>query len=303
MDRFRIEMCKHGAAGMVVLAAAVGACGAEAGDHAVLTTACGHPDGGACARRQHPERETASARAPFVAGDNVCYMARGYFPRVALEGILPRQLAIPDDSVMQRHYPETGLRDDAHPFMISFCHGSGIHDLLTMRDVPEQEEIMFVFPVMYRENDGDGHLCSYVPVLYLDSLPGVIGGLVFGLRKEHHPAMEHGDDAFSDGWWRIDGIVDASFEPHSDDALSSMPSFVQQTYANPFVTVSYPLPVPKTVFYEAVVHPHRIRKATGTFSWQYQGTTVQSDDDAWSIYSEYSFTMSLPVSAAEYFGR
>ena len=75
--------------------------------------------------------------------------------------------------------------DGMHPFMLSFCHGADIHDVFTGIDVPEQEELMFVFPVYYKEQ-----VCSFIPVLYLDSLMGVVGGLYYGLRKEYHPEMQ-----------------------------------------------------------------------------------------------------------------
>ena len=48
---------------------------------------------------------------------------------------------------------------------------------------------MFVFPVMYEHDDSGKHLVSYIPVLYLNSTLGVIGGLTFGMRKEYKPSM------------------------------------------------------------------------------------------------------------------
>ena len=90
--------------------------------------------------------------------------------------------------------------------MLSFCHGSKIHDVFTKIDVPQQEELMFVFPVMYNNTK----LCSYVPVLYLDSALGVAGGLYYGLRKEYHPEMKHNETDHSKSW-HIDKIIDASF--------------------------------------------------------------------------------------------
>jgi hypothetical protein len=37
---------------------------------------------------------------------------------------------------MKDFYPETILIDGQHPFMLSFCHGSNIHDVFTKIDVP-----------------------------------------------------------------------------------------------------------------------------------------------------------------------
>lgn len=122
---------------------------------------------------------------PIVVGNNTCYMATGYYPKDALENILPDKMTIPSDTDMKTLYPDTELVDGQHPFMLSFCHGAFVHDIITHKNVPQQEELMFVFPVMY-----DGlHMCSYPPVLYLNSSEGVVGGLYYGLRKEYHPEM------------------------------------------------------------------------------------------------------------------
>ena len=92
---------------------------------------------------------------PLVVGENVCYMVQAYFPKDALNALLPNRLTIPDDATMTRYYPDTELKVDAHPFVMSFCHGSNIHDVFTEINVPEQEEIMFVFPVSYTHDDGE----------------------------------------------------------------------------------------------------------------------------------------------------
>ena len=65
---------------------------------------------------------------------------------------------------------------------------------------------MFVIPVTYND-----HICSYIPVLYLDSLMGVVGGLYYGLRKEWHPEMKV-DESDVAKQWHIKNIIDASFK-------------------------------------------------------------------------------------------
>lgn len=249
------------------------------------------------------ENQTRSAAsfAPMVAGNNSCYMIQAYFPRSALASILPEHLSIPDDGTMARHYPETVLDATAHPFMLSVCHGASIHDVFTNINVPEQEEIMFVFPVIYTRDNGAVHLASYVPVLYLDSFIGMVGGLYFGLRKEYHPGMEHGEDTPTTRWWTVEGILDTSFEIEADEELDNLPHFFGQTFANPFVTVSYPLPFSKTVFYQARVYPEKTRGVSATFHWRYRGETVQNNDKSSAVYSEYSFTMSQPMHSNDYF--
>jgi hypothetical protein len=229
-------------------------------------------------------------------------MAQAYFPRGALEAILPEQLAIPDDETMAKYYPETELHANTHPFMLSFSHGSDIHDAYTNMNVPEQEEIMFVFPVIYTNDNGAMHLSSYVPVLYLDSFLGMIGGLYFGLRKQYHPRMKYSGDATGGKWWSIEGIIEASFDSQADRDMEKLPLFYEQTFSNPFVTVSYPLPLSKMVFYQARVFPSIVRGASEVFRWNYKGETVTNSDRGSSVFAEYAFTMSHPVSSKQYFG-
>ena len=239
---------------------------------------------------------------PIVTGHNSCYMAQAYFPRRALEAILPEHLAIPDDETMAKYYPETELHTHSHPFMLSFCHGSGIHDVYTNMNVPEQEEIMFVFPVIYTHSDGVKHLSSYVPVLYLDSLFGMVGGLYFGLRKEYHRRMKHAEDATGVKCWSIEGILEASFDTQAGQDMEKLPHFYEQIFSNPFVTVSYPQPLPKMLFYQARVFPSIVRGASETFYWNYKGETVRNGDMSSSVFSEYSFAMSRPMNSKKFFG-
>ena len=157
---------------------------------------------------------------PVVVGNNTCYMAQGHYPIDQLESILPDKITIPNEKTMKETYPDTKLVDGKHPFMLSFCHGSKIHDVFTKIDVPQQEELMFVFPVMY----DNAHLCSYVPVLYLDSALGVAGGLYYGLRKEYHPEMKHTETDHSKNW-HIDKIISSSFV-QTDQKMNALPQFI-----------------------------------------------------------------------------
>ena len=74
---------------------------------------------------------------PVVVGNNTCYMAQGYYPTEQLESILPNKMSIPDEQTMREAYPDTKLVEGQHPFMLSFCHGSKIHDVFTKIDVPQ----------------------------------------------------------------------------------------------------------------------------------------------------------------------
>jgi len=232
---------------------------------------------------------------PIVEGNNTCYMATGYYPKDALTAILPEKMTIPSDSQMSALYPGTELKEDSHPFMLSFCHGAFVHDIYTKENVPQQEELMFVFPVLY----DDKHMMSYPPVLYLNSSEGVIGGLYYGLRKEYHPEMKTSQTADSKQW-HIKDIINAEFTRNANDNEPKVSQFIGQLFDNPFVTISYP-PFPHAEFYKAEIYPHTTNPATVNFDWNYKGSTIKSDSATQAIYSDYFFTMSQPMSYARYF--
>ena len=99
---------------------------------------------------------------------------------------------------------------------------------------------MFVFPVMY-EHDEDSvkHLVSYIPVLYLNSTLGVIGGLTFGMRKEYKPNMVA--DEYTNGKsWQIPDLIYGHFvQDVTHEATQELPHFYQQMFDNPQMTYSY----------------------------------------------------------------
>jgi hypothetical protein len=261
---------------------------------------CADIDPEAC--RNNLDKSLPGEFNTYVVGRNRCYMAQGFFPKGQLESLLPESMWIPDDSVMQAFYPETKLKEDSHPFMLSFCHGSEIHDVFTNMNVPEQEELMFVIPIMFKNERGEVGLFSYVPVLYLDSFMGVVGGLYFGLRKEYHPSLETVETEVSKSW-NVDGLIDASFKIKNNGNLSELPQFIDQIFTSPFVTVSYPVPFSRTVVYEARIFPEVVADAIETFHWKYEGFNIESDDDTWCVYSEYRFDMSHSISSEKYFER
>jgi hypothetical protein len=236
----------------------------------------------------------------FLEGNNDCYMMQTYFPKAVLEEMLPKDLALPKDVDMKLYYPETELKEDFHPFIASFCHGSDIHDVLTKQSVPEQEELMFLFPVVYTHDEETKYMCSYSPVLYLDSRLGVAGGLYYGLRKEYRSDMEYGKPSQTSKWWRIEDVLEASFKQNGEET-SDLPQFFKQILSSPFVTVSYPQPIAKMVFYQSKVYPEIVKKADGLFRWNYEGAEISHENDVLSAYSKYFFTMSKPMNANEFF--
>ncbi len=188
-----------------------------------------------------------------------------------------------------------------HPIMLSFCHGSQIHDVFTQRDVPEQEELMFIFPVMV-----SGRMCSYVPVLYLNSTIGTLGGLYFGLRKQYHPEMRvytNPDDNLYKRW-EILSVIDAQFhvtDPPSENNKTSnaLPQFIDRVFnEQPFVTRSY---FGNTRFYKAQVYPSVVSTSQEKFSWWYKDANLRDSRKTSSVYAEYWFSMSRPMDYDHYF--
>lgn len=82
--------------------------------------------------------------------------------------------------------------------------------------------------------------------MYLDSWLGVIGGLYFGLRKEYKPSMTTNITATSKSW-NVPNIIESAFV-QEDKLEDGLPTFIKQSFENPFVTISYP-PFANTYFY------------------------------------------------------
>lgn len=66
------------------------------------------------------------------------------------------------------------------------------------------------------------------------------------------------------------------------------------------MTIAYP-PIENTVFYQAKVYENEVVETNGTFDWRYKGSDVTSSKDSWSVFSQYWFTMSQPMSHKTYF--
>ena len=89
---------------------------------------------------------------PILTGNNVSYMAVGYYPREELEKFLPRAMSIPSDKVMAEKYPTVKKIEGMHPFLLQGASGIDVHPLNNNDkppSYPSYEEIMFYFPVIY----------------------------------------------------------------------------------------------------------------------------------------------------------
>ncbi|MCP5066479.1 MAG: hypothetical protein GY946_07920 [bacterium] len=232
----------------------------------------------------------------MLAGNNSSYIVTGHFPREALGRILPGSMSIPSDEVMASKFPGARMIDGMHPFMMMFSNCRNVHDVMTEIELRHYRELMFFIPVNYT-NGKEEQLCSYVPVLYLEYLIGVIGGLYLGLRKEFHPRMEDIETETSK-YFAIKGILNARFEKEPAGDNQELDSFFTQMFENPTTTVSY---LNRTFFYTTKAHPTKVLNASSEFEWRYKGTVIKNRPDTVANYSEYHFTTSQAMSYDAYF--
>ncbi len=246
--------------------------------------------------RRHEKVVNRNPHDPFLIGNNFSYMAVGYFPTEELKKILPQEMSIPSDQVMSEKYPTVKKIKGMHPFMIMISKCYNVHDLMTNHDLRPYEEIIFYFPVIYTHKN-EQQLCSYAPVLYLDFLLGVIGGLYVGLRKQYHPKMKVEGTQTSRSYL-IKDTLDASFQQTSTNSSKELDPFFAQMFKVPTVTVSY---FNKTYFYTAKVSPGKVLDTSAVYEWRYKGSVLKSNENTFANYSEYSFTISQAMRYEDYF--
>jgi len=233
---------------------------------------------------------------PILTGDNLSYMATGYFPGEELEKILPRAMSIPSDQVMAEKYPTVKKVKGMHPFLLMFSNCYNVHDVMTEIKLRPYRELMFFFPVIYTHKE-EQQLCSYIPVLYLDYFIGVVGGLYLGLRKQYHPKMKDLETDTSKSFI-IKDILDASFEKTSTDSTRELDPFFIQIFENPTVTVSY---LNRTFFYTTKVYPAKVLDTSHVYEWHYKGSVIKSNENSFANYAEYNFTTSQAMRYKAYF--
>jgi len=243
--------------------------------------------------------EQLKQRTPHDAileGNNSSYIVAGHFPIKELEKILPRSMSIPSDEIMADKYPTMKKIEGVHPFMLMFSNCRNVHDVMTGIELRPYRELMFFIPVIYTHKDEE-RLCSYVPVLYLEYLIGVIGGLYLGLRKQFRPGMKDIETDTSKSFV-IKDIVDASFEKTSTVSSQELNPFFVQMFENPTVTVSY---LNRTYFYTTKAHPTNVFDTSPVYEWQYKGAVIKNNEDTFANYSEYRFTTSQAMRYEAYF--
>lgn len=240
--------------------------------------------------------KTSDPHDPFISGNEVSYMAVGYFPREELEKFLPRAMSIPSDEAMNNRYPTVKKIKGMHPFMMQLATCHNVQPLAAKYVLPRYEEHQFFFPVTYTHKNEEQQ-CTYSPVLYLDYFMGVIGGLTLGLRKQYHPKMKVEETATSKSYV-IKGILDARFHQTSTNSRQELDPFFAQMFKNPLVTVSY---INRTYFYTQHVYPDKVLDASTDYEWCYKGAVIKNDENTFGNYSEYRFTVSQAMRYDAYF--
>lgn len=232
----------------------------------------------------------------ILAGSNVSNMVLAYYPRAALEKILPPAMSIPSDEIMAAKYPTAKKIEGMHPFTMMFSNCNHVHDVMTEWELRPYREHFPLFPVIYRHK-GEEQLCSYIPLMYLDYLLGVIGGLYLGLRKQFHPGMKDVKTDTSKSF-QIKGILDVSFSKDPTDTVRELDPFFVQTFANPAVTISY---IGRTYFYSTPVTPKKVLNTSHELEWHYKGSVIKNSEDTIANYVEYDFTTSQAMLYDAYF--
>lgn len=241
------------------------------------------------------ELRTRTRHDVMLRGDNSSYVALGRFPTGELERILPRGMSVPSAEVMADRYPELEAIEGMHPLVMLFSSCRNVHDVITEIELRPYRELMFFIPVTCTRGD-DEHLCSYVPVLYLDYLIGVIGGLYLGLRKQFRPGMRDAE-AQASRRFSIGTVLDAGFEDLGT-GCSDLNPFFARTLDNPTITRSY---FGRTRFYTTTVDTTKVTDVAADVVWRFKGSEVRNDEGFPAHHVEYRFTTSQAMSYGAYF--
>ena len=243
------------------------------------------------------ELRSLTLHDPFVVGDNKSFLASGYFPVDGLQRILPERMSIPSDKVMDETYPSVKKVAGKHPFLLMFSNCYNVHDVATEINLRKYLELNFFFPVIYTHTDGDTHLCSFMPLLYLDYLLGVIGGLYLALRKEFHPKLTYQETETSSSFV-IENIIRGDFDTPSKEVEQALDPFFVQIFKYPTLTYSY---FRRYLFYTTTVTWSKAYPTAGTYEWNYKGNVLRNDENTVANYAEYHFGCSRVMNHTKYF--
>ncbi len=236
---------------------------------------------------------------PVITGLYECDMSLAYFPKKELEKLLPRAMSIPSDEIIEKEFPTVKKIDGMLPFLLQASTGIGVHPMIKPDyDSPDYEEIMFYFPVIYTQGNEE-QLCSYVPVLYLDYLFGVIlGNLYFKFRKEHHPEMKI-EKTDAGRKYIVKDIINVDYHRTSNKNKKEIDPFFVQMFKNPTLTVSY---LNKAYFYHTdVFSVTTVLDTSPVYEWNYKGSVIRNNEYTFGNYTEFTFSLSKVMSYDAFF--
>ncbi len=226
---------------------------------------------------------------PVIAGLYETDMSSAYFPKKELEKILPKGMSIPSDEIMSEKFPTVKKIEGMHPFLLQASTGSNVRPPQVNIYTPPYEEIMFYFPVIYTHGN-EQQLCSYVPVLYLNFLFGVIfGNWYWKFRKEYKPRMKiEKSDAGRN--YTVKDIISMNFNRTSGNNKMELDPFFVQMYKNPTLLVSNSN---KTLFYTTEVFSiTKVLDISPVYEWNYKGSVIRNNEYTFGHYSEFTFSIS-----------
>ncbi len=245
----------------------------------------------------YKEYKKLTPHDPTVICDRcVTNFALGYYPKEELKKILPKKMSIPSDDVMAKAYPTANPMNGMQPFLMIFSECWDVYNVYTESKLRPYKEIYCYFPVIYT-NNGEEHLCSYLPVLYLDYFLGVIGGFYFGMRKQFHPTMKYDQTDTSNSYF-VKDILDASFDKTSTESTRELDPFFEQIFKKPMLTISY---FNRTNFFSAFVKPTKVIDTSVTYNWNYKGSVITNNENTFSCYCEMNWKLSPALGYEKYF--
>jgi len=233
---------------------------------------------------------------PFITGNNLSYYVTGYIPQDEFKKILPKNMSIPADDILAKAYPTIKKIPGMHPCLLMFSRCYNVHDVITQLDLRPYLELLFYFPVIYKDM-GEERLCSYLPVLYLDFLLGTLGGLFLGLRKEFHPGLTYSETDITSSF-NIKDLLTTNFSRESLEPRQVLDPFFVDVFRKPTATVSY---LNKTVFYTTTVQPKKVFNCEAAYRWNYKDSLIKSSENTYANYCEYSFSTSWAMNYKKYF--
>ncbi len=235
---------------------------------------------------------------PVVRGLYETDMVLAYFPKKELEKFLPIAMSIPSDEIMAEKFPTVKKIEGMHPFQLQASTGIDVCHPEVNIDTPSYEEIMFYFPVIYTHGK-EQQLCSYVPLLYLNFLFGVIlGNCYWGFRKQYKPTMRiEKSDAGRN--YAVKNLFNLKFNRTSVKDKMELDPFFVTMFKNPTLIVSY---FNKTFFYNTEVYSlTNVTDLSPVYEWNYKGSVIRNDKHTFGHYSEFTFSISKAMDYNTYF--